>query len=357
MAANEGTQTPGAAPVVVGENGAGAGGGLPLKDIVGTNADGAGVTGESTTSDGVRGLSSSGTGVAGSCGSGVGILGYSQIGPSIIAQGNASAPALIAFGDFKIVPAGGTVAEPVSSIDGSGAVSLPPVADAIKSGPGYAAVLSGKVLITDALAGADATFSKDLNVAGDAKFAAALTATGLLEATKGVETNGDFKTTAGNFITTSGHFTTETGTVTASDVILAGGDCAEQFDAIGAEEIEPGAVLVIDESGALEQCRKSYDRRVAGVVSGAGGLRPGIVLHQRPESRGRTTVALLGKVYCKVDAGFGPIAVGDLLTTSPTPGCAMKAAEPARAFGAVIGKALAALGEGRGLIPILVALQ
>jgi hypothetical protein len=52
-----------------------------------------------------------------------------------------------------------------------------------------------------------------------------------------------------------------------------------------------------------------------------------------------------------------PIEVGDLLTTSPTPGHAMKATDPVRAFGAVIGKALRALGDGQGLIPILVALQ
>ena len=68
-------------------------------------------------------------------------------------------------------------------------------------------------------------------------------------------------------------------------------------------------------------------------------------------------VALLGKVYCKVDAGYSPVEVGDLLTTSPTPGHAMKAAEPQRAFGSVIGKALRGLEAGQGLIPILIALQ
>jgi hypothetical protein len=35
----------------------------------------------------------------------------------------------------------------------------------------------------------------------------------------------------------------------------------------------------------------------------------------------------------------------------------MKAADPSRAFGSVIGKALRRLAAGRGLIPILVALQ
>jgi hypothetical protein len=35
----------------------------------------------------------------------------------------------------------------------------------------------------------------------------------------------------------------------------------------------------------------------------------------------------------------------------------MRASDPLQAFGAVIGKALRPLAEGRGLIPILVALQ
>jgi hypothetical protein len=58
-----------------------------------------------------------------------------------------------------------------------------------------------------------------------------------------------------------------------------------------------------------------------------------------------------------VDTRFGSIDVGDLLTTSPNPGHAMKASDPLKAFGAVIGKALRPLNEGQGLIPILIALQ
>jgi hypothetical protein len=65
----------------------------------------------------------------------------------------------------------------------------------------------------------------------------------------------------------------------------------------------------------------------------------------------------MGKVYCQVDAQFGAIRVGDLLTTSPTPGCAMKVTDPLQAFGAVLGKALRTLPNGQGLIPILIALQ
>jgi hypothetical protein len=35
----------------------------------------------------------------------------------------------------------------------------------------------------------------------------------------------------------------------------------------------------------------------------------------------------------------------------------MKAEDPLKAFGAVIGKALRPLAEGQGLVPILIALQ
>jgi hypothetical protein len=58
-------------------------------------------------------------------------------------------------------------------------------------------------------------------------------------------------------------------------------------------------------------------------------------------------MALIGKVYCKVDARYSAIEMGDLLTTSPTRGYAMKAADPVRAFGSVLGKALQGLARGK----------
>jgi hypothetical protein len=70
-----------------------------------------------------------------------------------------------------------------------------------------------------------------------------------------------------------------------------------------------------------------------------------------------SSIEMTSKVYCKVDTQYGPIEVGDLLTTSPTPGYAMKADDPFKAFGSVIGKALCSLEAGRGMIPILIALQ
>jgi hypothetical protein len=141
------------------------------------------------------------------------------------------------------------------------------------------------------------------------------------------------------------------------DVILMGADCAEEFDATVGKSIDPGTVVVIDETGALRESREAYDKKVAGVVSGAGDYRHGLVLDKRASEEGRIPVALVGKVYCKVDAQYSPIDVGDMLTTSQTPGHAMKALDPTKAFGSVIGKALRPLQEGMGLIPILIALQ
>jgi hypothetical protein len=115
--------------------------------------------------------------------------------------------------------------------------------------------------------------------------------------------------------------------------------------------------MTIGSAGALDACAQAYDKKVAGVVSGAGSLRPAIILGKRSSDEGRLPVALFGKVYCKVDAQYSPIEVGDLLTTSDTVGHAMKACDPARAFGAVVGKALSNLTDGRGLIPILITLQ
>jgi hypothetical protein len=68
-------------------------------------------------------------------------------------------------------------------------------------------------------------------------------------------------------------------------------------------------------------------------------------------------VTLGAYANCKVDADTGPIAVGDLLTTSATKGHAQKVLDPAKATGAILGKALGSLGKGKGKIPVLVTLQ
>jgi len=141
------------------------------------------------------------------------------------------------------------------------------------------------------------------------------------------------------------------------NINLLGADCAEVFEISEDKQIDSGTVLVIGEDGKLHQSEKSFDKRVAGVVSGGRGCNPGITLNSSDNQNRKLPIALVGKVYCKVDASYNPIETGDLLTTSPTSGHAMKANNPVEAFGAIIGKALSSLKQGTDLIPILVALQ
>jgi hypothetical protein len=146
-------------------------------------------------------------------------------------------------------------------------------------------------------------------------------------------------------------------TITCFDVALAGADCAEEFELARPEQMEPGAVMSFDQDGALRLSSQAYDKKVAGVISGAGDYKPGIVLDRKQGRGNRAPLALVGKAYCLADAQYGSIEVGDLLTTSPTPAHAMKATDHEMAFGAIIGKALRSLAAGQGLIPVLITLR
>jgi hypothetical protein len=142
--------------------------------------------------------------------------------------------------------------------------------------------------------------------------------------------------------------------------ITGGADLAEPFEINEAETIKPGMLVAIDpqQPGRLRLVRKAYDHTVAGVVSGANGIHPGLTMSQQGSlADGALPVALTGRVYCWVDAAAGPINPGDLLTTSRTPGHAMKVANRAKAQGAIIGKAMTGLKSGKGLVLVLVTLQ
>jgi len=155
--------------------------------------------------------------------------------------------------------------------------------------------------------------------------------------------------------------------VTTALQITGGGDLAEPFDLSDLNEVRPGLVLTIDAAkpGHLRVCDRAYDPRVAGVVSGAGGIRPGITLDPYNEdlestdvgASARAQVALTGRVYVWADATHGAIEPGDLLTTSDTPGHAQRASDRERAAGAILGKAMSSLDSGRGLVLALVSLQ
>jgi len=142
--------------------------------------------------------------------------------------------------------------------------------------------------------------------------------------------------------------------------ITGGSDLAEPFDIKNAESVRPGMLLSIDTEnpGKLKLSEKPYDRCVAGIVSGAGGINAGMIMGQAGSvADGEYPVALTGRVYCYSNASNGAIQPGDLLTTSDISGYAMKVTDFESAQGAIIGKAMTGLETGEGLVLVLVSLQ
>jgi len=140
--------------------------------------------------------------------------------------------------------------------------------------------------------------------------------------------------------------------------IRGGCDIAEPFKMSDAE-IPKGAVVVIDENnpGHLRMSDQACDRRVAGIISGANGVNTGVTLTQEGVFENGQNVALSGRVYVQADTANGPIVPGDLLTTSETPGHAMKVTDHAKSQGAILGKAMTPLKDGKGMVLVLVTLQ
>ena len=143
--------------------------------------------------------------------------------------------------------------------------------------------------------------------------------------------------------------------------ITGGSDFSEMFDVRGETKVKPGMVVAIDPEnpGSLVPSSQAHDRRVAGIISGAGGVATGMTMGQAGTiADGEYPVALSGRVYCLVDATDAAIEPGDLLTTSSTVGHAMKVEDPDSASGATIGKAMTKLARGeKGLVLVLVNLQ
>jgi hypothetical protein len=148
------------------------------------------------------------------------------------------------------------------------------------------------------------------------------------------------------------------GTARVKVLEITGADLAEKFPTT--ETLEPGTVVEIDPDnpGHLRKAQGAYNKRVAGVVAGANGLSKGIILGNLEGSENHTPIAISGRVWVYADATQEAIEPGDLLTTSDTPGYAMKASDPSRAHGAVLGKAMTRLEKGKtGMVLVLVNLQ
>lgn len=149
--------------------------------------------------------------------------------------------------------------------------------------------------------------------------------------------------------------------IVVDEIELNGSDFAEKFEISPSEntEIQAGYVVSIDpdNAGQLKIADESYDKRVVGIISGAKGINPGMIMGQEGTiADGDYPVALSGRVYVSTTDVNGTIEPGDMLTTSEMPGHAMKAKTKKNSYGSIIGKALTAPDQN-GYVLVLVNLQ
>ena len=139
---------------------------------------------------------------------------------------------------------------------------------------------------------------------------------------------------------------------------ITGADVAEKFPV--SEPVEPGMLVAIDSEnpGQLCLCRGQYNRKIAGVVSGAKDFSAGVILGNLPGHEDSIPIALTGRVWVYCMAQEKAIEPGDMLTSSEKPGYAMAVSDYSKAHGAVLGKAMTILEQGQtGLVLVLVNLQ
>jgi hypothetical protein len=305
------------------------------RGVVGQSTDNTGVEGDSDTGIGVYGKSTSSTGVEGDSTSGIGVYGKSNSSTAVQADSNTgwgvfgrSQRSIGVFGQCLATDSG-----VLGRTEGEGGQAV--FGYASHSAVGVLAISEGGDGV-EAVTNAPNKSGIWAHVANPASYAGVFTHFG-----------------GGVALLAQGR-----AQVSCLE-ILGGCDLAEPFDVRG-DQAEPGMVVIIDPDhpGRLKVADQPYDARVAGVVSGAGGINVGMVLSRPGEvTEGSHKVALTGRVFVLADAAYGPIEPGNLLTTSATPGHAMKASDREKAFGAVIGKAMQPLKQGRGLILVLVNLQ
>jgi hypothetical protein len=118
---------------------------------------------------------------------------------------------------------------------------------------------------------------------------------------------------------------------------------AEYYE--GDKEYAPGTVLVFGGDKEVTTTTIMNDTRSAGVVT----TNPAYIMNEG-QTGIKVCIALAGRVPCMV---VGRVKKGDLLTTSATPGYAVKANTPT--LGAIIGKALEDKDSGEaGVIQVAV---
>lgn len=149
------------------------------------------------------------------------------------------------------------------------------------------------------------------------------------------------------------------GTLYIRQTVNTGADLAEDYTS-GDDSIQAGDVVAISDTsvigsdgeqvvnkGVLRKAHGPYEKKLIGVISSDPGVLLGNKDASTDESLYQIHLALTGRVPIKVSTENGPIKIGDYLTSSSTPGVAMKAIKS----GVVVAQALENYDQdGTGLI-------
>jgi hypothetical protein len=153
------------------------------------------------------------------------------------------------------------------------------------------------------------------------------------------------------------------GRVITSELQIKGGsDLAEHFDIAIDEEAEAksGMLVSIDTKteGKLCLTNQPSDTKIVGVISGANGIKPGMLMGQEGSiAFGKYPIALAGRVYVLATNEAGEINAGDFLTSSSKKGYAKKVTNINKSQGAIIGKAMGKVNPDNGYVLVLINLQ
>ncbi|HEY3269070.1 MAG TPA: hypothetical protein VGM37_19330 [Armatimonadota bacterium] len=289
--------------------------------VAGSSAAADGVLGVSETSHGVRGMTTTGVGVNGIVNSvGQGVLGEAFQPASVAVQGvNLSGTAVLGRG----LGADNEANSPFAGVSGVGVIGVrghsPTGAglDADSAGPGPTAA------IRNTGSGPAAAFSGS----GPAVLQIRNTGAGdILSATDRAGAPALSVSAAGGLTSASGEF---------SAWLPSAGAC------------HAGDALAVRPNGHLEPSGSPYQTNVVGICR--ADVSPDAPL---------VSTCVTGLATVRVCPENGPIAPGDLLVTSSTPGCAMKGTDAARLPGAILGKALEPFtAPGPGAIRAVISLR
>jgi hypothetical protein len=191
--------------------------------------------------------------------------------------------------------------------------------------------------------------------------------------------NGDVTIGNGNVTISNGSLTLANGDLTLSNGTLHAphkvGCVEDRFINRDGSNLQRGDVVVLHSASSehyygrnseiplieVQLTDSPMDTRVCGIVdepSLADSQLSDLDRSKLGKARIGLMVTLGAYAFCKVNADIAPIAPGDLLTTSPTPGHAQKLdTGQSSSPGIVIAKALGARNSGKGLIPVLVSHQ